>query len=757
MQKSTQKKFKRIVLSSLAVISAFIFVIMGYVTFSYITTPLNVEALTSTNLGIEIYNDIAPTNTQVSYTGNKKVISFSQLQPHTINAFISIEDKRFYTHNGYDLKRIAKAGLVNLKSGSKSQGASTITQQLVKNILLNSEKTYSRKFKEILLSIKTEKNFSKEEILNMYLNSIYFGSNAYGVESASNLYFNKSAHELDINESAILAGIIKSPAYYSPIHHKDNCFKRKNLVLQQMYENGYINEEEYQLNIKKPVEVSHQKNTYDNSYNQQVILEACELLNITEKELLRQQLTIYTYQDDIIQQQIQSSLQNSAFAGDKLSMVADNNGKVLAYLGNSSYDLSNMRRTPASTLKPLLVYLPAISLNLISPASPILDEPILEGYAPKNAGEHYMGWISAREALAHSSNVCAVQLANHLGLDKLNEYGYKFSLYHSPQQNMSLALGDIAGGVKIMDLAHAYSILQNNGVDKGLTFIKKIENKHGRVIYQDNGYENKVFEQEDCMLVNDMLKTCALEGTAKRLSDLGFEVASKTGTAQINGKNTDLWNIAYTPNHLALTWCGDATSKGLENNLSSGFYPTMINKNILSQIYSQNKPVPFKLNENIVKIALDALEYDNLHTLSLAPDNALERYTTYDIFKVDNIPQNYSQAYVAPEVNLTAILTTDGAKISANISPMFDYKIVRKTNKSTATIDADISDNHLRCCDDEVFQFDKVSYYVLCTNKHTNQQFTSNVVELYPESFLVNYLNEQFLQQNRNTKTKWYI
>ena len=312
-----------------------------------------------------------------------------------------------------------------------------------------------------------------------------------------------------------------------------------------------------------------------------------------------------------MQQDIESAILNSSFNGDKLSLVADNNGRVLAYFGDSYFNLSQMKRNPASTLKPLIVYLPAIASNFISPITPILDEPLNSEYAPKNAGDNYEGWINAREALSHSSNVCAVKLLNEIGMDTANMYGSKLNLLTTYHDNPSIALGDIGGGVSVLNLARAYGVLQNNGIDKGLTFIDKIEDKNGHIIYQNQGYNNKLFEDTDCMLINNMLISCAKSGTAKRLSDLPFEVASKTGTAQNNGKNTDLWNIAYTTEFLTLSWCGDATSKGLEDNASSGFYPTMINKKILSNIYSTHSPTPFELNDNILKVAIDSIEYNN--------------------------------------------------------------------------------------------------------------------------------------------------
>lgn len=752
MFKVKRLNLKKILLAISIIFASMFLLLLGVITIFYITTPLDKSKLTSTNIGVEIY-DTTPTTNQVYYSSDKKIIDASNLQEHTLNAFISIEDKRFYNHNGYDLKRVAKAILVNLKNQSKSQGASTITQQLVKNTLLNSEKTYSRKFKEIMLAVKTEKNFSKQEILNMYLNSIYFGSNAYGIESASNLYFSKSASDLDINQSAILAGIIKSPVYYSPINYPDKCFKRKNIVLEQMYENGYISFEEYKENINKPIDVNFQKNNYDNSYNQQVILEACELLNITEKELLRKELKIYTYLDSDIQNQVEQSLKSSNFEQDKLSLVADNNGRVLAYCGDSYFNLSKMKRNPASTLKPLIVYLPAIAENIISPITPILDQPLEEGYSPKNAGDRYMDWISVRDALSHSSNVCAVKVLNEIGLEKASEYGIKLNLFNSYQTNPSIALGDIDGGVSIINLARAYCTLQNNGIDKGITFIDKIEDKNGKIIYQNQGYSQKLFNEEDCMLINDMLVSCASNGTAKRLKELPFEVASKTGTAVNNGKNTDLWNIAYTPEHLCLTWCGDATSKGLEQNSSSSFYPTMINKNILSHIYSNHLPKKFELNNNIVKVAIDSIEYDNNHIVTLAPDNAMERYMIYDLFKVDNMPSEISPTYLEPEFNLKVDLTNSGTKISLDYNPIYDYEIYALSNNQIRLV----GNYENEIYDDKVFSYDSIQYYAVAKNKYTNKQFISDKININPEEFLVDQLNQNYVSRNRQTKSKWYV
>ena len=753
MKKNRSRKLRKIIIWLLLAVVIVIFGIFTIVTIAYSTIKLDTETLSSTSLGVQIYPSTSnETTSPIYYSKDKKLISSSYLNDYTVNAFISIEDRHFYTHNGYDIKRIAKSALVNLQTNSKSQGASTITQQLIKNILLNSEKTYSRKFKEVILSIKTEKNFTKQEILDMYLNSIYFGGDAYGIESASNLYFNKSASELTINQSAILAGIIKSPAYYSPINHPDNCFKRKNLVLKEMYNNGYITKQEYTECIALPIEVDNKKNLYDNSYNKQAILEACSILNITEKELMRKNLKIYTYLEPKIQKTTEQALLSSNIDCDKLSLVADVEGKVRAYIGDSYFNLSVMKRNPASTIKPLLVYLPAIDTNKITPATPILDEKLTTDYSPRNAGENYLGWISCREALAHSSNVCAVKIINDIGVDTAINYGKRLG-FKIDNKSPSIALGDIGQGLKVVDLAHAYSVLQNNGVDKGFTFISRIEDSNGKTLYQDKNTSTKIFEPESCILINDMLKSTVNIGTAKRLNSLGFEVASKTGTSQINGLNNDLWNIAYTTQHLSLTWCGDASSKGLSDNYSSSFYPTMINHKILSKLYSTNPP-KFKLNDNIKRVALDSIEYTNNHNLALSTDNTPERYKIYELFKIDNMPTQISPQVETPDFNLNVKLTTQGAVISFNYNPAFNYELFRKGGGTTKSL-GQVTSNTIK--DEAVFSYNKIDYYLIATNKYNNTKTISNLVQVYPEEFLVDMLNNQYIAKNQLPKSKWYV
>jgi len=408
----SKKLFKRVILGLSIIFITLIVSVVIFFSVAYNKSKLDIDKLTTANTGIKLYaSSFTNEETDYSYNLNRKIININQLPSYTINAFVAIEDKRFYKHNGYDIKRIAKSALVNIKDNNKTQGASTITQQLVKNTLLSNEKTYKRKLKEVMLSMKVEKNFTKDEIMNMYLNTIYFGSSAYGIENASQIYFNKSATDLTLNESAILAGLIKSPNNYSPKYNLENCFKRKNLVLTLMYQQGYINKAEYEKALIEKVDCTEISNSYDNSFYQQALIEACNILNISEKELIRNNYTIITHMDYDLQSKLNQILSNENIDADKLSIVVNPKGEVLAYLGISDFNLTDMKRSPASSLKPLAVYLPAIQHNIVDCSTPILDEETMFGdYKPRNTSDKYYGWTTVADSLAKSLNIPTVKL-----------------------------------------------------------------------------------------------------------------------------------------------------------------------------------------------------------------------------------------------------------------------------------------------------------------------------------------------------------
>ena len=756
MSKNVVKKVFIVIFLSIALLILSAMLFLGV---SYTNAKLNIDKLTTVNSGIKLYpSNYLKEQENYSYNLDRKIIDTKDLNDYTINAFIDIEDKRFYSHNGYDLKRIAKSALVNLKEKNKSQGASTITQQLVKNTLLSNEKTYERKVKEIMLAIKIEKEFTKDEIMNMYLNTIYFGSNAYGIENASQIYFNKSAKELTLNESAILAGLIKSPKKYSPKLNPENCFDRKNLVLKQMLENNHITKQEYDENINKNVECSSYFNSYDNSYYQQAIIEACKLLNITEKDLIRNNYQIITFLDTDLHNKIKTIYEQLNFECDKLTIVANNNGEILTYIGNSMYDLSEMKRSPASTIKPFAVYLPLFEHNMMYSITPVLDEEIdFDGYSPKNYNNKYSGWISAKNALANSLNIPVVKLLNVLSVEKSVDFLTNLGInIDENDHNLSLALGGLTKGISPKNLLELYTILQNNGTKTNLRFVDKILDENGHIVYDNTTVQNKVCDAENAYLVTDMLMEATKSGTAKQMSNLEYQVASKTGTNSVNGNIIDLYNISYTSDISVLSWLGDATNKGI-NNLSSSFEATNLNKKILQSVYINKKPANFIKPERVVEKEIDLLEYNLNHRVVLATDITPERYRKKELFNVNHMPVSDNSIYQSPNLDFEVNLTNSGANIKLNTSEVFYYEIVKIADgtKTTLPVNSYVICNEV--IDEKVFCYDKINYQVKATHKYTNESYESKIIEVYPKEYLLSTIKNQEIIYDLSGKKRWYV
>lgn len=751
MKKQKTKKFLMALIIALAVVMT-----AGVSAFAimYRNTNLDIYAMTSNNTGVYLYDkDGVQLNNSIN--GNKEIIDTSSLPDYVIDAFIDTEDKRFYSHNGYDIRRIFKAMLVNIKSGSKSQGASTITQQLIKNTLLTSDKTYKRKLKELILSIKTEKEFSKAEILDMYLNSIYFGNNSYGIQNASKMYFNKDATELTVAESATLAGVIKSPANYSPTNNTENCKKRRNLILRLMYDNEHITQNEYDEAVSSEINLSAFTNGYVNSYQQMALKEACQILNLIEKDIVKGQYQIYTYLDrnaqDILEKNLQSSVRNiqdyKEVTADHLSICCDKNSKILAYVGSSKYDMSEMKRQPASTLKPLAVYLPGIVHNILTPATPVNDEALSGEYNPQNPDKTYHGWISVRNAVEKSLNVPAVKCLEYLGLDKSVAFCQSLNLpVSNVDKNYSLALGCVSNGVEPLALLSAYSVLYNDGNYTPCRFVEKIIDNDGKIIYQDNTLAQHICSDDSTYLMTDMLRTSVHSGTAKALNTLNFDVASKTGTAGNSEGNSDLWNISYTDSIALLNWIGDAS--GYENlplSITSGKYPTIMAKNILSDYYlNADKPV-FAMPDSVAEIALDKEEYELNHKIVRASDDSPDRFAFSELFKVSDLPSDV--VVKQTNVNLNVKLVDKSVSLSFECTPTSVYDIHKIANGKDDIIDSIRLRNKTFCMQDTDINYEKIQYYVDVISSE-NEHHTTEIRTIYPN----------FVTKARtNSKKKWYV
>ncbi len=619
--------------------------IVSYVKFSNL--ELDVDALTSPSLEIEVF-DSGGNIMDEENNFNSKYVEIENLSEDTKSAFLSIEDKEFYNHKGINKKRILKALYNNLKSFSLKEGASTISQQLVKNTHLSNEKTFERKIKEVVLTKKLEKEFSKDEILEFYLNIIYFGNNCYGIESASNFYFNKNAEDLTLNESALLAGLIKSPNKYSPISHPDNALKRRNLVLKEMEKDEKISANEYIQNSTKEIQLDIHKDSGNkiNTYSQASIDEAIKILNLPAKQIAIGGFKIYTYQDEQKQENLNNSLSSVDFKGtDYAGIVIDNHSHgVLAYSGSGAYKILDVKRQVGSTIKPILVYAPAFNENVISPETEILDEKVTIGdYSPSNVGEKYSGYIRVADAVKKSVNTVAIKVLSYIGIDTGKMYAEKLGFeFDERDDSYSLALGGMTYGEDLKTLTNAYTAFANGGNYDDAVFISHIIDKNGKVVYQHKVNEKMVFREDTAFLMTEVLKETAKDGTAKKLSNItNTEIASKTGTVGKNS-NTDAFNISYTPDYAIGIWCGNLDNEKMQIN--GGNEPTEVVRNFVQKTTHKNKK--FAETSLVTQAKIDLLEKEKNHRIVLATPNTPERYTKIATFSRFNMPSEISTNFV---------------------------------------------------------------------------------------------------------------
>ena len=683
------KKFIKVFLIILFIcILACLIGVAFYISSIYVSAramPLNKEALSSPYISLQVFDS---ENKPIKEDNeiNKAVVNISNISDCTKNAFISIEDKSFYNHHGVNYKRIFKAMINNLKARSLKEGASTITQQLVKNTQLTSEKTFERKIKEIALAQRLEKNYTKDEILELYLNVIYFGNNCYGIENASNYYFSKDAKDLSLEESAMLAGLIKSPAKYSPIKNYDNALSRRNLVLKEMYQDKCISASEYNLAKNSPINlnINNQPKNKLNSYSQASIDEAEEVLGIPARQIALKGYKIYTYQNSEKQEALDEALKKQNISSDYAGIVIDNEGhSIVAYNGNSIFKILDAKRQPGSCIKPILVYGPALNEDIIYPCSQLLDEKTtISDYTPKNVGGVYRGYVSARDALSKSINIPAVKVLSYVGIDKAKAYAEHMGIeFDAKDDSYTLALGGMTYGVNIKDLAGAYSSFANNGSYSKPRFISFITDKNNKLIYINKPKTEQVMREDSAYLLTDMLRTCAKTGTAKKLASLGIDIASKTGTVgKKNSKqNLDAWNVSYTKDQTCAVWLGNLDNSPID--YAGGNQPTEIVKNyfsLVSDISTFDRP------SSIVERDIDETELNENHRIMLANVYMPERYKHKELFSSLNLPSDISEKFTKiDDVNFASKVENDSAVITFDAKNYLTY--VFKENGKTLT------------------------------------------------------------------------
>lgn len=606
---------------------------------------------------------------------------------HTKSAFIDTEDKSYRKHNGFDYKRILRAALNNAKARSFKEGASTISQQLIKNTHLSQEKTLKRKLQEWKLTKQLEKQYSKDEILEKYLNSIYFGHRCFGISAAAEFYFGKQVSELSVSDSAILAGLIKSPNHYSPFKHPENCQKRKAIVLAAMQKNGSISEEEKQQALQEPLPM--QSTSYDNDGYLHFVFE--EFTELADSLQLRVggKLEIQTYLDQALQSEIEK-LANNITDCDKTILISDNKQCGFKCAFSS---VGNVPRLPGSLIKPLLVYAPALEENVLSPATPILDEKVRYGdYSPENHDRQYHGYVSARECVAKSLNVPAVKTLSSLGTEKGVSYLQKMGLpIEEEDYSLALALGGMKKGFSLCDLTSAYTTLANSGNYQKCGFISEIK-INGTQVYKKEIAPTRIFSAESAYLMTDILKTTAQSGTAKKLRTLPFEIAAKTGTVGTENGNTDAYALSYTALDCAAVWLGNADNSYIP--YTGGGEPCNLLKNVNSLLQTsyeqQSISIPnFSKPNGVVCVTLDRVAYYDTHTLSLADDLSPISEQISEWFKKDAIPLNKSDSFSKPTIPPPKIEVRENKiflRFDERSSRYYTYRIERSDYATHSTL-----------------------------------------------------------------------
>ena len=515
-------------------------------------------------------------------------VKIDKIPKHVRAAFVSIEDNRFYEHSGIDYRGTFRAFVSNLM-GQEVQGGSTITQQLAKNAFLTQERTIQRKIKEAFLARQMENKYTKDEILNMYLNQIYFGEGAYGVESASLTYFGKHVQDIDLAEAATLAAIPKSPNYYDPMDNPKANKERRDLVLDQMVKYGHITQADAQKAKAEEVKIRKEENTgkkkdlrsYFFDYVSQLVMD-----KFGADALFKGGLKIYTTLDSSMQAKAEHAIRHlpdiwtedpDHLTQPQVGLVAldPTNGYIKAMIGGRGQDKFNRavlaQRQPGSSFK-AFVYLTAMD-NGLNAATLVDDKPLVRnGWAPQNAGGGFHGTVTLRTALSRSYNIPAIRVALRVGTDKVMRMakacGITSLVEDGPysDNNPAMALGGLTKGVSPLEMAEAYGTIANNGVLNLPVAITKIVDRNGKVIFEHKHAPKQVVSAKAAYQTTDMLKDVLISGTAGG-SGLGRPAAGKTGTTDYS---KDAWFVGYTPNLSCAVWVGDDRNRSMGGMYGSG-------------------------------------------------------------------------------------------------------------------------------------------------------------------------------------------
>ena len=630
-----------------------------------------------------IYDGQSDVVTRLHGVQDRTWVSISELQPSTVYAFISAEDARFFEHEGVDVIRIAGAIVADIKAGSYVQGASTISQQLIKLSHLTSEKTISRKAEEAALAYEMERQYSKEDILEMYLNYVYFGGGYYGIEAAAEGYFGVHASDLTLDQSAMLAGILKSPSGYAPHINYAASINRRNNILRLMRDYGYITDDEKkQASAGRPT-ILHDKNEeYSGYYTDAVTKSAAALMGITVDELIRGGYSIYSAMDSDIQHYCEEMFKNGELfpAEDSeaaIVVLEPSTGMVVAMVGGRSYTggisfnrATDIRRQPGSVIKPVIAYAPAFEYLNYTAADMILDEETtFADYTPSNYGNKYYGWVTVREAVTKSLNVPAVKTLSAVGVYRAKDFAKRCGIeFDDKDDSLALALGGFTYGVSPLQIAGAYSCFASGGIYNTPTLIKKITDRNGLTVYEYRQDSRRVMSEANAYILTSMLKSVVTEGTGHRLNTLDIPIAGKTGTVGLANGNRDAWMAGYTPEYTAVVWQGyDSDRLGLlPSSATGGTYPALMLYELFNHIYPDGRSGDFEKPESVKQYSIDAKTLKKQHKVVLANAMTPQSSRVTEYFTEETAPEDVSGYWAVPgsAQNLLAVREEGGVMVS---------------------------------------------------------------------------------------------
>ncbi len=632
-------------------------------------------------------------------TENRKYIPYDEIPQMMEDAILATEDVRFYDHMGVDFLRLSKAVLANVTQGFGAQGASTITQQVIKNSFFTNEKTIKRKAQEAHLALQLEREYKKEEIFEMYFNKVLMSGRIYGFGTAAEIFYGKELKDLELHEMAVLAGMPQSPNNYNPFKNPEKAEKRRNIVLHLMNLHGKITDEQMKTAQAVPIEDSllpedQRVTRLDSKFDAFIDIVLDELEDNGDGDAISEGITIHTTLQPNVQQQVEQTLNSDMFPNEEIqsavAVIDTKTGAIAAVGGGRNYGADrgwnyadDMKdRSPGSTIKPLIDYGPAIEYLNWSTGQTIVDEEITyTGTKQKvrNFDGKYKGTMTMREALYQSRNVPAVKTLKEVGTKNAKEFINRFGLDLGDITESS-AIGGVSKAMTPIQMAGAYAAFGNSGVHTEPYAIKKIVYRDGKTEKNYRPESKPVMKDSTAYMVTDVLRDVLTKGTATRAAISGLDVAGKSGTSNYSADQMERWNLpsssfpdvwfaGYTTNYSIAIWSGYSDMKMPMTTNEERYLPQNIFKEVMSNISQGNSTESFKKPNSVVEVTVEK----GTNPLQLASNYTPDGLKLTELFVKGTEPTKVSEEYEQLVLNAPSNLTVDYSDVDSSATLKWEF------------------------------------------------------------------------------------